>query len=344
MRSIINLITIAFVIGAIVFAVENPTLQKAAKSYVAETKSELSDLTGGTPVTLSMKSITDSFSNLMNIGQESTDAPIPQVVTPGPLTKIPTDDGTTTASSTATAATPVAKPAAPLPAPVETGMHTLLTGEGIISQTNAQRAENGVAALSESTQLDASAEAKAQDILARQYFEHTAPDGKTVSDLVAAQGYTYIKIGENLALGDFTSDSDVVTAWMNSPGHRANILDPEFQQIGVGVAYGMYQGQEVYVAVQHFGRPSSDCPSISDSLKSEVESGQASLTVEANDLQAQKAAISAGEAQGQDETKAISDYDSGVDKYQSDYAAVETIRTEYNDQVAAFNQCIAAAS
>ena len=297
MRTIINLITIAFVIGAIMFAVENPTLQKDAKGYWAETKSELSQLSGGQPISLSMKSVTDSFSNLMNIGQEGTDTQIPDVVTPGPLTKISTG----TQATTQPAATPIV-PASPVaavqPAPVSSATestalpaNSLLSVEGIIMQTNTQRSQNGVATLTESAQLDASAEVKAKDILARQYFEHTAPDGKTVSDLVGEQGYTYIKIGENLALGDFTSDADVVTAWMNSPGHRANILDPEFQQIGVGVAYGLYQGQYVYVAVQHFGRPSSACPSISASLKSQVEDGQASLTTEANTLQSEKTAI-----------------------------------------------------
>ena len=337
MRTIINLITIAFVMGAVVFAFENPALQKAAKGYWAEGKSELSQLTGGKPVSLSLKSVTDSFSNLMNIGQESTDAQIPQSVTPGPLTKISTDGSTT-------------QPVSQNPAPVTTSSgtavrtqlpaHALLSVEGIISQTNLQRNKNSVASLSESTQLDASAQVKAQDILTRQYFEHTAPDGKTVSDLVGAQGYTYIKIGENLALGNFTSDADVVTAWMNSPGHRANIVDSEFQQMGVGVAYGTYQGHSVYVAVQHFGKPSTACPTISAALKSQVENGQASLTKEATALQSEKAAIDTGKSQGFDMSQQVSAYNAGVDKYQADYTAVEAIRIQYNAQVVAYNQCI----
>lgn len=338
MRPFINLITIAFVAVAIWFAAKNPTLQSMAKAYIAETKSELADLNGGRPVSFTMKGLTDSFSNLMNIGADSTSAPIPNVVTPGPLTKIPV-------GSASSATVPPAKsqpaPAAPQP-PVQISAHTALTVEGIIRETNVQRSANGIAALSESKQLDASAQVKAQDILARQYFEHTAPDGKTVSDLVADQGYTYIKIGENLALGDFTSDADVVTAWMNSPGHRANILDPQFREIGVGVAYGTYQGHAVYVAVQHFGKPSSACPTISASLKAEVEAGQAQLTADANTLASEKAAIDAGKSQGQDETQEIAAYNAGVEKYQSEYATINAERMEYNAQVEAFNLCISA--
>ena len=340
MRSLINLIILALLIFGVYSLAKNPTIQQYVKGYTAQTKSEVSDLAHGTPVSFNLQSISNSFSNIMNMGMYGSDTTIPAVVTPGPLTKIPTDTSTAGTSATKSSGTSASTQTTSIPA----GTGTLLDSKGIIADTNQQRALNGVASVTESNQLDASALVKAKDILAREYFEHTAPDGKTVSDLVGEQGYTYIKIGENLALGDFTSDQDVVTAWMNSPGHRANILDPEFQQMGVGVAYGVYQGQYVYVAVQHFGKPTSACPTIDQNLKDEVTAGQAKLTADANALQTQKAAIDQGTAAGTDESAQIAAYNAGVESYQAEYATVDAERVQYNAQVTAFNACLSPTS
>ncbi len=248
--------------------------------------------------------------------------PIAPSSLPGPLVKISPNAPTTSS---------------PAPVPSEGN----LTVNGIILATNKERVQHSDKALTESRKLDASAQVKANDILTRQYFEHTAPDGKTVSDLVVVQGYTYIKIGENLALGDFKSDTDVVTAWMNSPSHRANILDAAFTEIGVGVAHGMYQGHIVYVAVQHFGRPLSSCPTIDTGLKAEVEAGQKALADLSAYLESLKKAIDEGRAQGKDMNDTVAIYNAGVEKYQTDFAHVDALRTEYNNEVSAFNSCAA---
>ncbi len=216
-----------------------------------------------------------------------------------------------------------------------------LTRKGIILETNKARVEHSVAKLTESSALDRSAQAKADDILARQYFAHTSPDGKTVSDLVAKQGYAYLKIGENLALGNFTDDADVVTAWMNSPGHRANILDPQFSEIGVGVARGLYQGRTIYVAVQHFGRPRSDCPGIDSSLKSQIDSMQKYLSELWNSLSTQKATIDQGSGSTSDINTLINAYNSAVALYKKVSAEAEALRAQYNAEVESFNTCLA---
>jgi uncharacterized protein YkwD len=215
----------------------------------------------------------------------------------------------------------------------------VLTRTGIITQTNKERTKYSVTALTESKQLDLSAQAKADDILARHYFAHVAPDGKTVSDLVTKQEYVYIKIGENLALGNFTSDTDVVTAWMNSPGHRANILDTAFSNIGVGVAYGMYDGHDVYVAVQHFGRPRSDCPDINSDLKKQVVDAENYLNELVSSLKAQKAAIDEGSATT-DMTTAVTAYNNAVALYKKFYTSTSELSKKYNTEVAAFNSCL----
>ena len=255
-----------------------------------------------------------------------------------------------TQQSTASAPSETA-PAAPsviTPGPLMSDVKTFLLGtspgtltrEGIIADTNAQRADNSFKPLSESVQLDASAQVKANDILARQYFEHIAPDGVTVTTLVEDQGYVYIRVGENLALGAFSDDQAVVTAWMNSPGHRANILDPMYTDIGVGVAKGTYKGQEVVVAVQHFGRPASSCPTVDASLKQSITDGQAKLTALSNSLDALKTEIDSERGSGEDVTGIANSYNKGIDTYNADYDAVEKTRETYNAQVAAFNECM----
>ncbi len=215
----------------------------------------------------------------------------------------------------------------------------VLTRLGIITKTNNERDSRGIAKLTESKQLDLSAQAKADDILVRHYFAHVAPDGKTVSDLVSTQGYMYIKIGENLALGNFTSDADVVTAWMNSPGHRANILDTAFSNIGIGVAYGMYNGHNVYVAVQHFGRPRSDCPDINSDLKKQVVDAENYLNELVASLKAQKSAIDQGSVTT-DITSAVTNYNNAIALYKKFYADTIALSQKYNAEVSAFNDCL----
>lgn len=215
-----------------------------------------------------------------------------------------------------------------------------LTIKGIIALTNKERQAQGASVLTEQTKLDASAQVKAEDILARQYFEHTAPDGRGATDLVQDQGYVYLRVGENLALGNFVDDADVVKAWMNSPGHRANILNTSFTEMGVGIAKGMYEGKEVLVAVQHFGTPRSVCPVISDSLKKIVEDGQKEITALESKLSTEKAAIEEGRSQGINVDDQVQIYNTGVDYYQKRFSDLNTLRLEYNTQVSAFNACL----
>lgn len=215
-----------------------------------------------------------------------------------------------------------------------------LTRSGIISETNSQRVQVSLKKLTESKKLDASAQIKADDILARAYFEHTSPDGKTVSDLVGTQGYEFIRVGENLALGGFPTDADVVAAWMNSPGHKANLVDPSYTEIGVGVAKGMYKGQMVVVAVQHFGRPTSACPRVDAALRTQVESEQVALDITANALTARKAQLDQDKANGVVVQADVDAYNTDVSNYENDFAQMDAKARTYNRQVEAFNTCM----
>ena len=135
---------------------------------------------------------------------------------------------------------------------VDTASSAAITTENIISLTNESRLAYGLAALSENQQLKAAAQAKAEDMLAKGYFAHNTPDGKTPWDFIVSAGYTYLQAGENLAV-NFLDAEDVEAAWMNSPGHKANILNKHFQEIGIGIAQGTYQGHNAIFVVQEFG-------------------------------------------------------------------------------------------
>lgn len=124
----------------------------------------------------------------------------------------------------------------------------------IISLANDARAENNLGELKTSGLLAKAAQAKANDMLARQYFSHNTPDGATPWSFIKAVGYSYTTAGENLAI-DFTQAESVQSAWMNSPGHRANILNGNFTEIGIGIATGTFDNHPTTIVVQMFGNP-----------------------------------------------------------------------------------------
>lgn len=126
----------------------------------------------------------------------------------------------------------------------------------VIRLTNVQRADNGLGPLAESTILDAAALAKGNDMLARGYWAHFAPDGTSPWSFFLKFGYKYSYAGENLAR-DFPDAASAVTAWMNSPSHRENMLNPNYKDIGIGVVEGSLSGVDTTIIVQFFGAPLS---------------------------------------------------------------------------------------
>ncbi|CAO5149652.1 conserved hypothetical protein [Frankia sp. AiPs1] len=107
----------------------------------------------------------------------------------------------------------------------------------VVTLTNVERQQAGLLPLSVDPVLTAAADGHSADMARRGFFAHTSPDGRTVSDRVTALGYRYSRVAENIAAGQ-TSAQEVVSGWMNSPGHRANILLPQLREIGVGHAVG----------------------------------------------------------------------------------------------------------
>jgi uncharacterized protein YkwD len=159
----------------------------------------------------------------------------------------------TSSAPTAAATTPAAPPAAPKPAP-----STAAPGQGgvtaqVVTLTNAERAKAGCGALTVNSTLTAVAQAHSQDMATHNYFDHNSQDGRTPFDRMTAAGYRYSTAAENIAAGQRTAQ-DVMTGWMNSPGHKANILNCALREIGVGYATGSASQYGVYWT-QDFGTP-----------------------------------------------------------------------------------------
>jgi len=134
------------------------------------------------------------------------------------------------------------------------GYATNISAPEIIRLTNVERNNVGLKSLTENSSLDTAAGLKAADMFAKNYWAHYAPDGTSPWYFFNLVGYQYSTAGENLAR-DFATSSGVVAAWMASPGHKANILNENFTEIGVAVANGNLLGEDTTLVVQLFGRP-----------------------------------------------------------------------------------------
>lgn len=130
-----------------------------------------------------------------------------------------------------------------------------IEGDNIIAFTNETRLAQGLPPLEGEVKLFASSDLKAKDMATKEYFDHRSPDGKGLADFLALADYEYHVAGENLAIGFFDAKK-LVDAWKKSPTHYANLVDSEFNQIGVGVEIGNYNGSQTVYVAQHFGSPS----------------------------------------------------------------------------------------
>ncbi|MSU75388.1 MAG: CAP domain-containing protein [Candidatus Magasanikbacteria bacterium] len=221
---------------------------------------------------------------------------------------------------------------------------TTLSVASDITLTNQERASAGLSVLGHNTLLDTIATRRVADMFDRQYFAHNSPNGVTPSDVAKQVGYAYINFGENIALGNFASDRELVTAWMNSPHHRDNILGTNYTEIGVAVSQGMYKGENTWIAVQEFGRPQSACPPIDDTLKQTIDTETVDTKTREADLARRKTELDSLPHRTQAE---ITAYNQKADEYntmtQELNALVAKLKNEiaqFNNQVNAFNACL----
>ena len=122
----------------------------------------------------------------------------------------------------------------------------------MIQFANDAREENNLPALAVNDVLVNSATQKGNDMLLREYFAHDTPDGKKPWNFINKKEYDYVFAGENLAM-DFVSGEMIHEAFMKSPSHRRNILDPDYREIGVAVVSGKMFGNDTDILVMFFG-------------------------------------------------------------------------------------------
>ena len=214
----------------------------------------------------------------------------------------------------------------------------------ILQYTNIERGNLSLQPLLANNVLDLVAELRADDLFTNQYFEHESPDGKSVSDIVEQLGYEYLSIGENLALGNYTDNQEIVLSWMESPGHKANILNEKYTDLGVAVKEGKYKGEITTIAVQVFALPLTNCSRPNQGLKTLIDSSTISikqmeteallmrnnLNIMNNDLLIDGAYYN----------QKIQEYNLFAERVNNAIEALKQIVSDYNLEVSEYNLCI----
>jgi uncharacterized protein YkwD len=160
----------------------------------------------------------------------------------------PTASATRSAAPTRTAPTHSASPTASAPSSARSTPPAAPTASGataLVAQlVNTERAKHGCAPLTVNAKLTKAAQAHSADMAAHRTMSHTGSDGSSPGERITAAGYAWSSYGENVAYG-YGTPASVMAGWMNSPGHRANILNCSFKEIGVGLAQpGNYWTQD----------------------------------------------------------------------------------------------------
>lgn len=227
----------------------------------------------------------------------------------------------------------------------EQASHLELTRENIVWFTNYERAKMKIKPLVSVKALNGSSRSKNDDMKTFNYFDHvrTLANETTIGFdyFIDAQHYSFIKIGENLAMGDFSTSAEVVAAWMKSPAHKKNILDPAYREIGVSVQEGLINGKYVTLIVQHFGDPRNSCPVVSDSTKEAIGGlkliiGKLQSTI--NDEQ--KIIAQYPNTHSNEFEHLITSYNELVEHYNTSIKQMEELVKKYNGQVRSFDLCV----
>lgn len=134
------------------------------------------------------------------------------------------------------------------------GITSVIQVEDLVKLTNEQRTRNGLPPLRFDPTLAAAAAHKGENMFAEDYWAHISPTGKDPWFWINRSGYDYVFAGENLAK-DFVDPRSVVSAWMASPSHRANLLNEKYEDIGIAVLGGDLNGYKTTLVVQMFATP-----------------------------------------------------------------------------------------
>lgn len=220
-----------------------------------------------------------------------------------------------------------------------------ISKDGIVLKTNVARYNSGdLPPLNPSPILDAIAKKRLEDMQDAQYFGHLSSTPYGADDMAHYFSYRYLRFGENIALGDFQNDTEVVNTWLKSQEHRANILNTHFHEIGAAVGLVSDLGRSRWMCVQVFGLAVTDCPKVDESLAEviaaekthvmQLEHASATLATMMKNIPLHSAAGVASYHQK------INDYALISDSIRYRIGIINTLVQEYNKQVHAFNSCI----
>jgi uncharacterized protein YkwD len=218
-----------------------------------------------------------------------------------------------------------------------------LTTEGVWTETNNYRRTDTLPPLTYSKKLEAAAKIKLDDMFNNNYFSHISVTGKGPSDLADRVNYSYITVGENLAMGNFGGDPQLVKAWMDSPGHRANILNKNYTEIGIAVGKGMYDGESKWLAVQEFGTPADVCEQVDTKLELMIESSKLQMKMYDSDIKEKKALVD--QYRDKDSIKyneSVNAYNTLIEQYNILSKKTKEMVLDYNEEVKLYNTCIEA--
>lgn len=181
-----------------------------------------------------LKDISNKCPQFKNCTVVTSKQPTTTTVSKSQTTTCKLSTTTSKPSTTTTKPTTNTKPVQPTQ---NSGQTSTISNEAseVIRLVNVERSKNGLAPLKANTELSKVAAVKAQDMINKNYFSHTSPTYGSPFDMMKKFGINYTAAGENIAYGQKTP-AQVMDGWMNSSGHRANILNSKFTEIGVGVA------------------------------------------------------------------------------------------------------------
>ncbi len=221
------------------------------------------------------------------------------------------------------------------PPSVEEEKTSNLTVSGVLDMSNKERSIRGINPLTNNEILNKAAEMKVDDMIENNYFAHISPSGEEASDLVSLVKYSFIAVGENLAHGEFKDDEDLVSGWMNSPGHKENILNPGYFEIGIAVK--KIPNEEVWMAVQIFALPDYACPGPDRDLFVKISSNEKEMSLMRTNLEIQRIKI---ESSTEKDKEKILKYNAAVHEYNSLSSTTQEMVRNYNQQVELTNECI----
>jgi uncharacterized YkwD family protein len=226
------------VAAAAALMMSNPVLNKAHAATTSPSVQEKVYVYQGTNMN-EINSVIEKY--LASLGFTFSQNTVKQPGQTQPNQSVPTQQPAQTAAPQPVKQQPV--PATPT-STTQTTSSLSAYEQKVVDLTNQERAKNGLAALKVDVTLSKMAHEKSRDMSANGYFSHTSPTYGSPFDMMKKYGITYRYAGENIAMGQRTPE-EVVKAWMNSEGHRKNILSPNYNYIGVGyVSQGNYWTHE----------------------------------------------------------------------------------------------------